>query len=177
MLKRIAAVASVVLLLLPAAALGETYSSDQYGFTADFPVAPTVGQPKGSEKDGNGNFISTAVDFTAAEGGVYAALISVESYVVPTKLDITQALAIQRDNLAKGLNASVSASDPGTQDGHPALFFSYDTPDHSAAGSGIVAYVETDKPRGYIVVTMRTPSTSAAQIADLDRFLKTFHIE
>ncbi len=177
MLKRIAAVASVVLLLLPAAALGETYTSEEFGFTADFPAAPAVGQPEGSEKDGNGNFISTSVSFTAAEQGVYAAIVSVESYSVPAKLDIDAALVIQRDSLVKGLNGSVSSSKPGKQDGHPALFFSYDTPDHSMVGDGVVAYVETEKPRSYIVVTMQTPETSATRIADLDRFLRTFHIK
>jgi hypothetical protein len=177
MLKRIAAVASVVLLLLPAAALGETYTSEEFGFTADFPAAPVVGQPQGSEKDGNGNFISTSVSFTAAEQGVYAAIVSVESYSVPVKLDIDASLAVQRDSFVKGLNASVSSSAPGKQDGHPALFFSYDTPGHSMVGDGIVAYVETDKPRSYIVVTMETAATPVARTADLDRFLRTFHIK
>lgn len=177
MLKRMAAVVSVVLLLLPAAALGEPYSSDDLGFTADFPVAPTVGDPTGSEKDKDGNFISTSVTFLAREQGVYMAGVTVDSYVVPTNLDVAQSLINERDSFLKPLNASYTSSNSGTQDGNPALLFSYDTPDHSTAGSAIVAIVTAEKPRIYLAITMHTPNASAAQIADLDKFLKSFQIK
>lgn len=177
MLKRMAAAVSVVLLLLTAAALGEPYSSDDLGFTADFPVTPTVGAPTGSEKDKDGNFISTSVMFMALEQGAYAAGVTVDSYDVPRNLDVAQSLINERDAFLKPMSASYSSSNSGTQDGNPALFFSYDTPDHSAAGSAVVAVVTAAKPRIYLAITMHTPNASAAQIADLDKFLGSFHIK
>lgn len=55
---------SFVFLLATAAAQSETYRSNQYGFSANFPVGPIVSEPKGSEVDREGNFIATMVMFT-----------------------------------------------------------------------------------------------------------------
>ena len=173
MLKRTAA--AIMLLVFPAA-FGAPFTSEEYAFTADFPSAPTVGAPQGAEKDAAGNFISNSVDFMVSEQGVCAAVVSVETYVVPVTLDSTQVLTIQRDNFVKGLNASLGTSSPGTLDGHPSLTFSYDTPDHSLAGNGIVVFIGTKIPRDYIVVTMHTQNASAARVASLETFLNSFHL-
>jgi len=177
MLKRLAAAAAVALLLLPAAAFGEQYNSDKYGFSADFPSAPTVGDPTGSEKDKDGNFVSTSVMFTDIDQGVSAALIAVDSYVVSMPIDVAASLTNERDNFVKGMSASTTSSRAGTLDGSQALFFSYDRADHGAGGSGVVVIIETAKPRIYVVATMHTPSASAERIADLDRFVSSFHLK
>lgn len=69
------------------------------------------------------------------------------------------------------------SSDPGTRDGNQALYFSYDTPGHSARGAGIAIVIAKKKPRTFLVVTMHTPAATAEQIVGTDNFLASFHIK
>ena len=177
MLKQLAVAASVAWFLWPATAFGAQFVSDKYGFSADFPNEPTVSEPKGSETDNEGNFISTMVMFSAHEPGTTSALVTVDTYAVPTKLNVAATLKAMRNDFIRGLEAKIVSSDPGTRDGHQALFFTYDTRDHSAAGSGIAIIVPRKKPRTYLVVNMHTPAASAEQIVVADAFLASFHIK
>jgi hypothetical protein len=177
MLKQLAVATSLVLLLLPVAVHAESFTSDKYGFSADFPVSPTVSEPKGSEIDNEGNFIATMVMFSAHEPGTTSALVTVDSYAVSKKLNIAATLKAMRNDFIRGMEAKIVSSDPGTRDGHQALFFTYDTRDHSAAGSGIVIIISRKKPRTYLVVNMHTPAASAEQIVAADAFLASFHIK
>ena len=177
MLKQLAVAISLALLLLPVAAHAESFTSDKYGFTADFPVPPTVGEPKGSVADNEGNFISTMVMFSAHEPGTTSSLVTVDTYAVPTKLNVAATLKAMRNDFIRGMEAKIVSSDPGMRDGHQALFFTYDTRDHSAAGSGIAIIVLRKKPRTYLVVNMHTPAAAAEQIVAVDAFLASFHIK
>ena len=170
-------VALAVVLLWPSAAQGAPFSSVELGFTADFPAAPTVGQAEDSEKDDNGKVVSHAVTVSAMEQGVYMTAVVTDTFIEPMKIDVTGSLTLERDNFLKGLGAALSSANPGTLDGRPAMFFTYDRPDHSAAGSGIVVVIDTEKPRVYIVVTMHTPAANDGLMADLDRFWRSFHLQ
>ncbi len=174
MRKLAAVVATLCVLFLPAAA--EQFTSAQLGFSADFPTTANVGQSDGSEKDNNGNFISHAVMTTSAQPGYFVAIAVVDSFDIPFNLDIPGTLATERDNFLKSLNASITASHTGTLDGNQATFFTYDTADHSASGSGVVAVVAREKPRVYMAATMYTPNASSDQVAALGTFLESFHI-
>ncbi len=165
------------LFLLSAPAFGETFTSEEYGFTAEFPARPTVGPPQGSETDSKGNFISTSVMIKTQVLGVYTAMVTVDSYLVPLKIDPSSTLlAISRSFVAQ-LDATTTSSKPGRLDGYRARFFSYDTADHSASGKGIVVIVPAKKPRTYLVLTMHTSAASADEIAALDKFLDSFHVK
>jgi len=177
MLKQLAIVASLALLLFPVASHAESFTSDKYGFTADFPVPPTVGEPKGSAADNQGNFISTMVMFSAQQPGATSSLVTVDTYAVPRKLNVAATLKAMRNDFIRGLEAKIVSSDPGTRDGHQALFFTYEARDHTAAGSGIAIIVPRKKPRTYFVVNMHTPTASAEQIVAVDAFLASFHIK
>ena len=177
MLKQWAVAASLALLLYPVAAHAASFTSDKYGFTADFPVPPTVGEPKGSETDNEGNFVATMVMFTAQEPGATSALVTVDTYAVPTKLNAAATLKAMRNDFIRGMEAKIVSSDPGMRDGHQALFFTYQARDHTAAGSGIAIIVPRKKPRTYLVVNMHTPAASADQIVAVDAFLASFHIK
>jgi hypothetical protein len=163
----------ICLLLVPAWA--DPFVSDQYHFTADFPAPPTVGTPQGSETDERGNFISTSVMIQTQVQGVYTAMVTVDNYVVPLKIDTPSLLLAMAHSFVDELNAKTTASKSGKLDGYRARFFSYDTPDHSKAGKGIVVIVPGKKPRTYLVVTMYTPLASQDEIAALDSFIASFH--
>jgi hypothetical protein len=169
-------VALAWLLLGPAAAFGESFTSDKLAFSADFPFEPTVGDAAGSEVDHSGNFISTSVIVSSELPGVYVAMVTVDSYVVPMKLDVAATPRGTRDDFVKALKASVVSSDPGTRDGRRALFFRYETSNRSNVGSGIVVITQQKKPRIYLVVTTYTPNASAEQIGELDKFVASFHL-
>ena len=167
----------LLLSLLLAPASGETFTSDQYDFTAEFPAQPSVGTPQGSETDSKGNFISTSVMIQVQVQGIYTAMVTVDSYVVPLKIDSSSTLlAISRSFVAQ-LNATTTSSKPGKRDGRRARFFSYGTADHSMMGKGIVVVVPAKKPRTYLVLTMHTPLASEDEIAALDKFLDSFHVK
>ena len=170
-----AATAAAFLFLVPAFAV--PFDSSDLGFSAEYPSTPTVGAPEGSEQDSAGNFVSHSVTVSSISQGEYAAMVAVDTYDSPIKLDIDGSLINERDNFLKGLKASYTSSTKGTQNGYQALFFTYDTPDHSAAGSGFIAIDVAARPRIYVVVTMRTPSASSAEISALDSFLGGFHIK
>ena len=93
------------------------------------------------------------------------------------KAIVAATLKAMRNDFIRGMEAKVVSSDPGTRDGHQALFFSYEARDHSSAGSGIAIIVSRKKPRTYLVVNMHTPAASAEQIVVADAFLASFHIK
>lgn len=173
MRKLLGAVAVVWLLVVPAGAV--PYASGDLGFAAEFPASPTVGAPEDSEKDEAGNVLSRSVTVSCLEQGVYMAAAVVDTFLKPIKIDVQGSLVLERDNFIKGLEASLVSANPSTLDGHRAMFFTYERPDHSAAGSGVVVIEETDVPRIFVVVTMHTPAATDAQKSDLDAFLSSFH--
>lgn len=177
MLKQMVLAASVAMLLWPAASSGAQFESDKYGFSANFPDEPTVSKPKGSETDQQGNFIARMVMCTAAEQGEITALVTVDSYSVPTKLNVPADLKTMRDDFVRGMGAKLVSSSAGTRDGYRALFFVYDTQDHSAAGNGVAIIVPQKKPRTYLVVTMHTEAASTQQLSNLDEFFASFHLK
>ncbi len=164
------------LVLIPAA-YGESFVSNKYGFSAEFPSQPSVGIPQGSETDASGKFVSQSVNIMAESQGVYTAMVTVDSYTVPVKIDASPTLTAMVRSFVAQLDAVATSSKPGKLEGRPARFFTYATADRSIAGSGIVVLVPSKKPRIYMIVTMHTPLASDGQIAALDKFLKSFQFE
>jgi hypothetical protein len=171
-------VGSLLLLLSAGAASGEYLYSVQYGFAADFPGAPTVSLPNGSARDAGGNYISTAVVVSSTKPGVDHAFVSVDNYVVDTTLDAAPTLTARRDAFLRGLDATLASSHEGSVGDYPALFFSYQMNDRSAAtGDVTIVIVQTAKPRVFLVGTTHTSKASAADIAALAKFLASFRIQ
>ena len=168
--------AGLCLCLLPNAAFGEVFTSDQYGFSADFPAPPAVGKPQGSETDAKGNFISTSVITKTQVNGIYTAMVTVESYVVPMKVEPSSTLLAMSRSFAAQLDATITSSKAGRLDGHRARFFSYEARDHSSSGKGVVVLVQAKKPRSYMVLSMHTSLASEGEIAALDKFIASFHV-
>jgi hypothetical protein len=173
---RVLAVSGLIL-LFSSAAFGESFTSDRYGFSADFPDKPTIGEPRGSETDAKGNFISTTVIIQTGVQGFYTAMVTVDSYVVPTAIDTPSTLRAMVTSFVSELDGTATSSRPGKLDGYRARFFTYDTPNHTAAGKGIAVVVPGKKPRTYLVLTMRTPLATDDEIADLDKFIASFHVK
>jgi len=169
----VVAVAALVV-LLPAKAGGETYASDLYGFSATFPAEVTVGSPQGSETDAKGNYISKSVIIQSRVTGVWTAMVTVETYSVPRKIDAGTALATMPRMFAAQLDATITASKPGKVGPYKARFFSYRTNDGNASGKGIMIVVPTAKPRTFQVLTSQTGLASPENIADLEKFLASF---
>ena len=165
------------LALVSAAAFGESYISSKYGFSADFPASPAIGEPQGAESGANGKTISNTVMIQDAAPGVYTAMVTVDSYIVPVKIDSSTTLQVMVKGFVALLDAKLTSNKPGKFDGKPARFFAYDTADHSVAGNGMMVLVPSKKPRIYLVITSHTPIASADQIAALDKFFKSFQFE
>lgn len=162
-------------LLFVSAASAETFVSNKYGFTADFPVAPVVGAERNSETTDAGKVISRSVEIKAESTGVYTALVTVDSYIVPTKIDAASTLRTMVKMFVVQLDARATSSKPSKLDGFPARYFSYETPNHNTAGSGVAVIVHGKLPRIYLVVTMHTSMASPDEVAALEKFVKSFH--
>jgi len=173
----LAILAGLCLSLLPLAASGETYTSDQYGFSAEFPAEPVAGKPQGAETDAKGKFISNSVMFKTQVMGVYTAMVTVESYTVPMNINSSSRLQMMAQIFAADYGGRVTSSTPGKLDGHRARFFSYEKPDHSSGGNGVVVVVQDKLPRAYMAVSMHTSLASEGDIAALDKFVASFHVK
>jgi hypothetical protein len=165
-----------LLMVVSSAALAENFVSNKFGFSANFPTSVVAGEPQPSETDDTGKYISNVVTIKAEMPGTYTALVTVDMYVKPAKIDASAARAMI-NVFAAQLDAKVTSSKPGVVDGYKARFFSYESRDKTAAGNGIVVIVGSKKPRVYQVFTMHTPQASAADIAALDAFLKSFQLD
>lgn len=160
--------------LLPTGASGETYTSDQYGSTAEFPAEVTVGNPQGSETDAKGHYIAKSVTIQSRVMGVWTAMVTVDTYTAPRKIEANATLTMMPKMFAAQLDATITSSKPGMVGPYKARFFSYQTTDKSTSGKGIVIIVPTAKPRTYQVLTSHTSLASPENIADLEKFLKSF---
>jgi len=169
--------AGLCLSLLPLTASGETYSSDRYGFSAAFPAEPVAGTPQGSETGAKGRFISNSVIFKTQVMGVYTAMVTVESYTVPMNIDTSARLQMMVQIFAADYGGRITSSKPGKLDDHRARFFSYEKPDHSSGGNGVVVVVQDKLPRAYMAVSMHTALASESDIAALDKFVASFHVK
>lgn len=177
-MRNLSAIAACALLcLLPMKASGETFTSEQYGFTAEFPAEATVGDPQGSEADAKGNYISKSVIVQSRVMGVWTAMVTVETYSVPRKIDAGTTLAMMPKMFAAQLDAIVTSNKPGKVGPYKARFFSYQTRDKSASGKGIMIVVTSAKPRTYQVLTSHTSLASDQNIADLETFLTSFQVK
>lgn len=164
--------ACVLIALVPARA--EPYASDLYGFSAVFPAEVTVGEPQASETDAKGKPVSKSVIIQSRVLGVWTAMVTVDSYTVPRKIDSGSALVMMPKMFAAQLDASITASKPGKVGPYKARFFSYQTNDKSTSGKGIMIVVPTAKPRTFQVLTSHTALASPENIADLEKFLASF---
>ncbi|GAA0566518.1 hypothetical protein [Rhizomicrobium electricum] len=160
--------------LLPTKASGETFTSDQYGFSAAFPAEVTVGDPQASETDAKGNAISKSVIIQSRVMGVWTAMVTVDTYTVPRKIDAATALTTMPKMFAAQLDATITASKPGKVGAYKARFFSYVTNDKSSSGKGIMIVVPSAKPRTFQVLTSHTSLASPENIAELEKFLASF---
>jgi len=163
--------------LIPAAAFGESFISTKYGFSAEFPKAPTVGEPRNAETDDAGKVISQSVMIQAAGPGAYTAMVTADMYTVPVKIDAAITLTAMVKGFAAQLDATLGSNKAGKFEDKPARFFSYDTADHSVAGNGMIVLVPSKKPRIYLVVNMHTPRATPEDAAALDKFLASFQFE
>jgi hypothetical protein len=176
MVKRIAALLALALLAAPGPSQAAPFVSDKLGFSADFPSVPEVGEPEGSEQDAKGKFISTLTTVASKKQGAYMAAVFEDVFDVATKLDVTQSLALERDNFLKGMSGTVVEAHEATLSGHRAGYFAYATTGHAAQGRGVVIIVESDKPKVYFAVVMYTPQASADERAQLDAFFASFKL-
>jgi len=165
------------LMALAPAAFGDAFISTKYGFSAEFPAAPSVGEPQGAETDNAGKFISHSVMIQDATQGVYTALVTIDSYDVAIKIDAAATLQAMAKGFVAQLDARMKSNKPGKLEGKPARFFSYDSADNSVAGSGMIVLVPSKKPRIYLVVGNFTPQATEADKAALDKFVKSFQLE
>ncbi len=163
-------------LLFASAACAETFVSNKYGFSADFPIPPVVGSEQNSETNDAGKVISRSVEIKAESTSIYTALVTVDSYIVPTRINAGSTLKTMVKMFVVQLDGRATASKPGKVDGFPARFFSYDTPDHKLAGDGVAVIVPGKLPRIYLVVTMHTPMASPDEVAALAKFVASFHL-
>jgi hypothetical protein len=166
-----------LVVLIPAAASGESFVSAKYGFSANFPMAPSVGEPQASESDASGKAIASTVMIQDVTPGVYTAMVTVETYTKPVSIDASSTLSAMVQGFVAQLDAKMKSNKPGKVEGKPARFFSYDTADHSAAGNGVIVLVPAKKPRIYLVVGNYTTQASDADKAALDTFVKSFQFE
>lgn len=171
------AVAFACLCVLSVSAGAQPFSSDQYGFSAEFPGEPAVGRPQSAETDAKGKVIANSVMVQSQVMGVYTAMVTVESYIVPTKIDIGTTLAAMPKLFVDQLDAVMTSSKPGKLDGHRARFFSYETRDHASSGKGIAVVIPGKLPRTYLVLTNYTSIASEENKAALDRFITSFHVK
>jgi hypothetical protein len=169
-----AAVLAAALLFVSSAG-AETFVSNKYGFSADFPISPVVAPEQNSETNDSGKVISRSAEIKAESTGVYTALVTVDSYIVPTKIDAASTLRTMVRMFVAQLEARATLSKPGKLDGFPARYFGYETPDHQTAGDGVAVIVPGKLPRIYLVVTMHTAMASPDEVASLTKFVKSFH--
>lgn len=169
--------AGLCLCLLPGMASGEPFTSEQYGFTADFPAPPVVGKPQPSETNAHGKVIAKSVIIETRIMGVYTAMVTVDDYIVPTKIDASTTLLAMTRGFAAQLDARISSSRSGRVNGHRARFFNYRTNDHSSSGKGVIVIVQSKKPRTFMVLSMHTSLASDDNIAALDKFVASFHVK
>lgn len=160
--------------LLPTRASGETFTSDLYGFTAEFPAEVTVGSPQGSERDAKGNYIAKSVIIQSRVMGVWTAMVTVDTYTTPHKIEANSTLTMMPKMFTAQLDATITSSKPGMVGPYKARFFSFQANDKSTSGKGIMIVVPTAKPRTYQVLTSHTSLASPENIADLEKFLTSF---
>jgi hypothetical protein len=160
-----------------AAASGEPFVSNKYGFSVDFPMTPEVGTPQASETDDSGKPISNITIIKSEMGGVYTAMVTVEVYNRPTPIDVGSTMQAMVKGFVAQLDATLKSNKPGKLGDYRARYFSYATPDGSATGRGMVVIVPAKKPRTYIVVTMYTPSATPEDKAALEKFFASFQLE
>lgn len=174
---RIAFAGAFLMLLVCAAAGAAPFASDELGFSADFPEAPAVQAPQDASHDADGNVLSRAVVVQAGRAHVYSAVVVVETFLKPHTLDIDKTLIANRDGCLQGYEGmTITASDPVLQDGHRALRFRYAGPHGHGGGAGIVAVVEGETPRIYVLFGMRTPKADPETVAAMERWVESFHI-
>lgn len=171
------ALAGLCLCLLPGMASGEPFASEQYGFTADFPATPIVGKPRPSETNDRGKVIAKSVIIKTQIMGVYTAMVTVDSYIVPTKLNTSATLSAMTQGFAAQLDARITSSRFGRVDGHRARFFNYRTSDRASSGKGVIVVVQSRKPRTYMVLSMHTSLASDDDVAALNKFVASFHVK
>ena len=164
----------VLLFALWSAASAEPF--DALGFSAEFPAPAIVHPEQDGARDAQGHVLSKAVLVQAGIAHVYSAVVVVETFQVPHRLDIDETLIADRDSCLKGWNATITASDPMVLDGHRALLFRYLGPGGRGGGAGIVAVVEADAPRIYVLFTMATPKADRKLVEALERMVGSFHI-
>jgi len=171
------ALAGLCLCLLPGPASGEPFSSEQYGFTADFPATPAVGTPQPSETNAQGKVIAKSVIIETRIMGVYTAMVTVDDYLVPMKLSPSVTLSAMTQGFVAQLDARITSAKFGRVDGHRARFFNYRTNDRASSGKGVIVVVQSRKPRTFIVVSMHTSLASDDDIAALNKFIASFHVK
>ena len=168
------AAALVFFFALWSAAFAESF--DTLGFSAEFPAVPVVHPQQDGSRDAQGRVLSKTVLVQAGIAHVYSAVVVVETFQVPHALDIDETLIANRDGCLKGWNATLTASDPMVLDGHRALLFRYLGAGGRGGGAGIVAVVEADAPRVFVLFTMVTPKADRELVDALERMVRSFHI-
>ncbi len=168
-----AAVAAV--LLAPWPAVAEPYSSSDFGFSADFLSDPEISPPRPSERDDAGHVESNAVTYSAGEPGDYYSAVTIDSFVVPTPIDVAGSLASERDTFARSFG-SITSSRTDTFEGLPAVFFTFANDEGTQAGRGMVVISAGATPRIYLVTMVHKDSTPQATVDALNSFIDSFRV-
>jgi hypothetical protein len=164
-------------LLVSTPVMAAAFRSADYGFSADFPSAPSVGSPTPSEKDDRGNTLSTSGSFLAASEGVYFADVSVDKYNMSATLNVPRSLEDERDNFVQAIPGTVTSSRTGTFQGFPAMSFTFQAANGFPKGRGMIVMPQRAIPVIYIVVMAYFNNSSASTIEDLNKFIDSFKIE
>ncbi len=165
-----------ILLMAPGAALAGEFTSGEFGFSADYPGTPAPGAAEDSEKGPDGAVISRSTAFDDVAKGVYFATVTADRYIVPAGVDAGSSLKAEHDQLIKAINGTSTVGSMTAFQGHPAMQFAFDTPDHAIRGQGMIVVVESAYPTIYLVVACRFAGATADTEVALDRFFTSFHL-
>jgi hypothetical protein len=172
---RALAVAGLMLAGAPSG-FADKVSSSALRFSADFPGAVQQGAPEDNATDENDRVISRVTPFEDAVAGRYLALVMVDTYITPYPIEASVYLKHNIQGFIDGIKGTATQKET-TFEGHPAIQFSFDTPDHIMQGQGWLVFVPGEKPVGYMMAAGRMPDATAEDKAKLDAFYTSFDIK
>lgn len=170
--------ALVVGLLLPTAARAENYSSDQYGFSANFPGSVTVMQPPFPGKGEPNSPIADMNIFMSIQPFAYMAFVAQMDINVPLNTDDLgdSDMDYLRGKLLEGLGADAGEASNGDFQGYRASTFTVSNPAQHMSGKGRMVIVPGSPLRIYIVLGGIADNSSPADIDAVDAFFDSFRL-
>lgn len=171
-----AAVVAGLMLASTPSAFGDAFKSSTHKFSANFPAAVEQGAPEDNATDENGKVISRITSFQDSANGRYLAIVMADKYITPYAVSADVYLDHNMKGFLEGIKGT--ATQKRIQfEGNPAVQFSFDTPDHSIQGQGLLVFIPGPQPSAYMVGAMRMSNATPDDRAKLDAFITSFDIE